>query len=41
MSTESHYDAITSIAEFYDATLVYQERKDVEFYVAEARASAT
>ncbi|HXZ19477.1 MAG TPA: class I SAM-dependent methyltransferase [Candidatus Acidoferrales bacterium] len=39
MPAESHYDAITSIAEFYDATLVYQERKDVEFYVAEARAS--
>lgn len=39
MPSESHYDAITSIAEFYDATLVYQERKDVEFYVAEARAS--
>lgn len=39
MPTESHYDAITSIAEFYDATLVYQERKDVEFYVVEARAS--
>jgi len=41
MPTESHYDAITSIAEFYDATLVYQERKDVEFYVAEARASGS
>ncbi len=39
MPAESHYDAITSIAEFYDATLVYQERKDIEFYVAEARAS--
>ncbi|HMD30950.1 MAG TPA: class I SAM-dependent methyltransferase, partial [Candidatus Acidoferrales bacterium] len=39
MTRESHYDAITSIAEFYDATLVYQERKDVEFYVAEARAA--
>ena len=39
MPQESHYDAITSIAEFYDATLVYQERKDVEFYVAEARAA--
>jgi len=41
MPTESHYDAITSIAEFYDATLVYQERKDVEFYVAEARTSGS
>jgi len=39
MPAESHYDAITSIAEFYDATLVYQERKDIEFYVEEARAS--
>jgi len=39
MSSESHYDAITSIAEFYDATLVYQERKDIDFYVAEARTS--
>ncbi|HTQ87764.1 MAG TPA: class I SAM-dependent methyltransferase [Candidatus Solibacter sp.] len=39
MPSDSHYDAITSIAEFYDATLVYQERKDIEFYVAEARAS--
>jgi SAM-dependent methyltransferase len=39
MPAESQYDAITSIAEFYDATLVYQERKDIDFYVAEARAS--
>jgi SAM-dependent methyltransferase len=39
MTHESQYDAITSIAEFYDATLVYQERKDIDFYVAEARAS--
>jgi SAM-dependent methyltransferase len=39
MPHENHYDAIASIAEFYDATLVYQERKDVEFYVAEARAA--
>jgi len=39
MIREDHYDAIASIAEFYDATLVYQERKDVEFYVTEARAS--
>ena len=39
MARESHYDAVTSIAEFYDSTLVYLERKDVEFYVAEARAA--
>ncbi len=39
MTSENHYDAITSIAEFYDATLVYQERKDIEFYVSEARAA--
>lgn len=39
MASETHYDAIASIAEFYDATLVYQERKDIEFYVAEARAA--
>jgi SAM-dependent methyltransferase len=39
MARESHYDAVTSIAEFYDSTLVYLERKDVEFYAAEARAA--
>lgn len=39
MSDESQYDAVPAIAEFYDSTLVYQERKDAEFYVAEARAS--
>ena len=39
MPHQNHYDEIASIAEFYDATLVYQERKDIEFYVAEARAS--
>jgi len=39
MASDSEYDSITSIAEFYDATLVYLERKDVEFYVAEARAA--
>jgi len=39
MASENHYDEIAGIAEFYDATLVYQERKDVEFYAAEARAA--
>ena len=39
MTGENHYDEIASIAEYYDATLVYQERKDIEFYVTEARAS--
>jgi SAM-dependent methyltransferase len=39
MARASHYDQVTSIAEFYDSTLVYQERKDIEFYVAEGRAS--
>jgi SAM-dependent methyltransferase len=39
MLGESHYDAVPAIAEFYDTTLVYQTRKDAEFYVAEARAS--
>jgi len=36
---DDSYDAFASIAEFYDSTLVYQQRKDVEFYVAEAKAS--
>jgi len=40
MPGESQYDSVPAIAEFYDSTLIYQERKDVEFYVAEARASA-
>ncbi|HUJ41287.1 MAG TPA: class I SAM-dependent methyltransferase [Candidatus Acidoferrales bacterium] len=39
MTHESHYDENASIAEFYDATLVYQERKDIEFYVEEGRRS--
>ena len=39
MPAASHYDALPAIAEFYDSTLVYQQRKDVEFYVAEAKAS--
>jgi SAM-dependent methyltransferase len=32
-----HYDEIGSIAEFYDTTLVYLQRKDVSFYVEAAR----
>jgi len=39
MPPENQYDATTSMAEFYDSTPLYIERKDVEFYVAEARAS--
>ena len=39
MVPDDHYDANIGISEFYDTTLVYLERKDVDFYVAEARAA--
>lgn len=39
MPAASNYDAVPAVAEFYDSTLIYQDRKDVEFYVSEARAS--
>ncbi len=39
MPPENQYDANPSMAEFYDSTPLYTERRDVEFYVAEARAS--
>jgi len=39
MPADTNYDDLPAIAEFYDSTLVYQERKDVEFYVSEAQAS--
>jgi SAM-dependent methyltransferase len=37
MVPDDHYDANIGISEFYDTTLVYLERKDVDFYVAEGR----
>jgi SAM-dependent methyltransferase len=40
MTMESNYDANPLMAEFYDSTPLYVERRDVDFYVAEARASA-
>jgi SAM-dependent methyltransferase len=36
---ESNYDANPRMAEFYDSTPLYVERRDVDFYVAEAHAS--
>jgi SAM-dependent methyltransferase len=33
------YDAAPAVADFYDSTLVYLERKDVDFYVEAARAA--
>jgi SAM-dependent methyltransferase len=35
-----HYDEISSIAEFYDSTLIYLDRKDVAFYVEAAQHAA-
>jgi SAM-dependent methyltransferase len=39
MTPKSHYDENPSMAEFYDSTPLYAERRDIEFYVAEGRAA--
>ncbi|HKO03484.1 MAG TPA: class I SAM-dependent methyltransferase [Candidatus Acidoferrales bacterium] len=39
MTPENAYDTSASISEFYDSTPLYAERRDIEFYVAEARTS--
>lgn len=40
MTPESDYDSIEALAELYDAIPLYANRADVQFYVAEARATA-
>ena len=40
MTLASTYDSSSAVAEFYDCVALYAERGDIEFYVAEARASA-
>lgn len=40
MAAESDYDSNDALAELYDVVPLYANRADIEFYVAEARATA-